>query len=70
MTTTRGDAALRADLKRLRRERAAVDARIAATEHELRQRAGLKRLRGRRPMSARDVSIDALMPIARMGDGR
>jgi hypothetical protein len=61
------DAALRAELRQLRRERADLDARIDAIERELRQRAGLRRLRGRRPVAVRDLSVDVLMPRARNG---
>jgi hypothetical protein len=43
----------------------ALAARVTAIERQLRQRAGLTRLRGRRPVTARDVSVDALMPRAR-----
>ena len=66
----RTDSALRADLRRLARERDAIDAQIDAIERELRQRAGLQRMRGHRPVAARDVSVDVLMPLGRTGDRR
>jgi hypothetical protein len=67
---TAPDAALRAELRQLRRERVGLDARIDAIERELRQRAGLKRLRGRRPVAVPNASVDVLMPIARMRNRR
>jgi hypothetical protein len=52
-------------LRQLRRERDDLDARIDAIERELGQRTDLRRLRGRRPVAARDLTVDVLMPIAR-----